>query len=95
MATIEIDKLTNSNVSSLTYIPKSVHYDSFPMKLTFSPRPGLCMLLAYAAISPTCNLLYSILRTQNSKNPVAKTITFILGFPFTLITYFTVTEGSE
>ena len=68
---------------------------SVPFKLTLYPKKGFWMLLAYISLAPLCNSMYALLRAQNSKNRIAKTVTFILGFPFTLLTYFAVTEGSE
>jgi hypothetical protein len=41
-----------------------------------------------------CNLSYAGMRSQNAQNDIGRTVTFIGGFPGTLVTYFAVEEGS-
>jgi len=42
-----------------------------------------------------CNLAYTGMRAQNSKNNNMRALAFVGGFPTTLVTYLCVEEGSE
>ena len=41
-------------------------------------------------VSIMANMAYAGMRAQNSRNSLGRTLTFFLGFPGTLITYFCV-----
>ena len=42
-----------------------------------------------------CNFSYAGMRAQNAQNDIGRTITFIGGFPCSVVTYFAVEEGSN
>ena len=46
-------------------------------------------------INIIANIIYAGMRAQNNTNKVWRILTFILGFPFTIISYFLVKENSE
>ncbi len=61
---------------------------------------GLASLGSFASetltyIGPLCNISYAGMRAQNSTNNRARTLSFIGGFPFTVISYYIVEEGSN
>lgn len=41
------------------------------------------------------NLAYAGMRAQGSENKLGRAVSFFLGFPGTLLTYFVVDDGSE
>ncbi len=51
--------------------------------------------MGMGAISILSNIAYAGLRAQNKTLPVHRTLSFIGGFPHTIVTYFAVDEGSE
>jgi len=46
-------------------------------------------------LNVAANFVYAGMRAQNNPNKIWRIITFIFGFPFTIITYFAVKENSE
>lgn len=49
----------------------------------------------YSMFNIMANLSYAGMRAQGSDNKLGRVLSFIFGFPGTLLTYFIVDEGSE
>jgi len=45
-------------------------------------------------VNVLANIAYAGMRAQNSQNSFARLVSFVMGFPGTLVTYFVVAEGS-
>ncbi len=60
--------------------------------ITMQPKIGYLGLITYLSVAPMCTILYAMMRTQKSKNLNCSLITFILGFPFSLIPHFGISD---
>lgn len=53
------------------------------------------VLCGMGSISILSNIVYAGLRAQGKDLPAHRTLSFIGGFPHTIVTYFAVEEGSQ
>jgi hypothetical protein len=51
--------------------------------------------VGYSMLNVLGNIAYAGMRAQNSQDKLSRTISFWVGFPGTLFSYFLVDEGSE
>lgn len=71
-----------------------------PFYITITNRKKFLRFVCITSIvvcylGPICNLIYAGLRAQNSPNSIGRLMAFMGGFPFSLLTYFVVGQGSN